>query len=113
MHDFNGDFSGTDEFGRNYSIVWLAAARLVDGEWKYYGATSTKSKYLGWYYSVEWHDKNGKVISADTIRINLSNEDCYTNINDFLGTENSVEAKVEDIETTVASIENAYTWGEM
>lgn len=110
MHDFNGDTAGTDEFGRNYSIVWLAAARLVDGAWQYFGAISTKTKYVGWYYSVEWYDNNGKVISADTIRINLSNEDCYTNINDFLGEENDFAAEIEAVQEQVDAFEEAYTW---
>ena len=84
MYNFEGnDFAGIDEYGRKYSIVWLPVAKLVDDIWTYYGANSTKNKYIGWHYSVEWYDANGKVINSDCIRINLSNEDCHNNIEPF------------------------------
>ena len=79
MFDFNGDFAGTDEYGRNYSICWLALA-TYDGNtdtWTYFGKNSTVNKYIGWTYCVEWYDANGVVISSDKIRINLSNESCH------------------------------------
>lgn len=82
MYSFDGnDYAGIDSYGRKYSIVWLPVARYneIDGTWKYYGADSTKSKYIGWYYSVEWYDVDGKMIDSDTIRVNLSNEACHTN----------------------------------
>lgn len=69
--------AGTDKYGRNYSIVWLPAAVLDNGEWTYFGANSSDGKFIGWYYSVEWYDANGKVISSDCIRIGLSNENCH------------------------------------
>lgn len=81
MHYFeNNDFAGVDEYGRKYSIVWLALA-YYDKEtdkWTYYGEKSSTEKYIGWYYSVEWYDANGVMIDADCIRINLSNEACHT-----------------------------------
>ena len=82
MYSFeNNDFAGTDKYGRKYSIIWLPVAKYneTDGTWKYYGENSTKAKYIGWYYSVEWYDANGKLIDGDTIRINLSNESCHNN----------------------------------
>lgn len=85
MFDFNGDFAGTDEFGRNYSICWFALAnydRDTD-TWTYFGKNSTVNKYVGWTYVVEWYDANGKVISSDSIRINLSNESCHNNIEPY------------------------------
>lgn len=75
----NNEFAGVDGYGRKYSIVWLPVASY-DTEantWKYFGASSSKAKYIGWYYSVEWYDVNGKVISSDVVRINLSNEACH------------------------------------
>ena len=81
--------AGTDKYGRKYSIVWLPAAAIEeDDRWTYFGDQSSREKYVGWYYSVEWYDANGKVIDSDCIRINLSNEDCHNSnlpyyMNDF------------------------------
>lgn len=84
MYYFDGnDFAGVDEYGRKYSIVWLPVANYADGAWSYYGAKSHKSKYIGWYYSVEWYDDNGKKIGADCIRVNLTNADCHTAVDPF------------------------------
>lgn len=86
MYYFEGnDFAGIDEHGRKYSICWLAVAThdADTNSWHYYGADSTIAKYLGFYYSVEWYDANGKKIDSDCIRINLSNEDCHSVIEPF------------------------------
>lgn len=82
MFDFSGDFAGTDKYGRNYSIVWLALASYDEASdsWTYFGKKSTTNKYLGWTYVVEWYDANGIVISSDSIRINLSNESCHQTV---------------------------------
>ena len=85
MHDFNDDFAGIDEFGRKYSICWLGLASYDSGSnaWTYYGKNSTVNKYIGWTYCVEWYDANGVVIGSDSIRINLSNEGCHSNIEPY------------------------------
>lgn len=85
MFDFNGDFAGIDEFGRNYSICWLALASYdaKSDTWTYFGKNSTVNKYIGWTYCVEWYDANGVVIGSDSIRINLSNEACHSNIEPY------------------------------
>lgn len=86
MYYFEGnDFAGTDAYGRKYSIVWLPVAKYDEATttWTYYGAGSSPSKYVGWYYSVEWYGADGKVIASDTIRINLTNEDCHTAVEPF------------------------------
>lgn len=86
MHSFEGNsFAGIDAYGRKYSIVWLAVADYdpAADAWTYYGVKSNKNKYIGWYYSVEWFDANGKKIAADTIRINLTNEDCHNAIEPY------------------------------
>ena len=77
--DFSGDFAGTDEYGRNYSICWLALASYDEAtdKWSYFGANSSAQKYLGWDYVVEWYNADGIVIESDHIRINLSNEKCH------------------------------------
>ncbi len=80
MHYFeNNDFAGIDPYGRKYSITWLALAVYSEstGTWTYFGKNSTKEKYIGWYYSVEWYNENGVMIGSDCIRINLSNENCH------------------------------------
>lgn len=109
----NNEFAGVDANGRKYSIVWLPVAKNVDGVWTYYGVNSTKSKYIGWYYTVEWYSELGKVIGMDTIRINLSNEDCHNNIKSFYGAENDVTTEIETVKESVAAIEEAYSWGDM
>lgn len=81
----NNDFAGVDQYGRKYSIVWLPVARYDASTqtWTYYGSMSTTSKFIGWFYSVEWYNAQGERIGADTIRINLSNEDCHTFIEPY------------------------------
>lgn len=85
MFDFNGDFAGTDEFGRNYSIIWLSLATYDEDTdtWAYFGKNSSTKKYIGWTYCVEWYDANGIVIESDKIRINLSNESCHDAIEPY------------------------------
>lgn len=85
MYSFEGnEFAGVDAYGRKYSIVWLPVAKHNDDDtWTYYGVNSSADKYIGWFYSVEWYDANGKVIGTDTIRINLSNEACHNNVEPF------------------------------
>ena len=79
MFDFNASAAGTDKYGRNYSVCWLALASLdtTTGTWNYFGKTSTTEKYIGWTYIVEWYDIDGIMIGTDKIRINLSNKDCH------------------------------------
>lgn len=79
----DNDFAGIDENGRKYSIVWFPVAIYEDGVWTYYGTKSTKDHYIGWYYSVEWYNADGKVVASDCVRVNLSNEDCHSAIEPF------------------------------
>lgn len=109
----NNDFAGVDEHSRRFSIVWLPVAKNVDGTWTYYGETSTKAKYVGWYYTVEWYDANEKLINSDTIRINLSNENCHNHIKSFYGAENDVVAEIESVKEAITVIEECYAWSEM
>jgi hypothetical protein len=85
MFTFDDAFAGIDEFGRKYSVVWLALASYDSDTdtWSYYGKNSSTKKYIGWTYCVEWYDANGVVIESDKIRINLSNEDCHDAIEPF------------------------------
>lgn len=107
MHYFeNNDFAGVDSYGRKYSIVWLAVATydVATGTWTYYGESSTAQKYIGWDYSVEWFNADGVKVAADTIRINLANEGCFTTIN---------PSYVAELQAQIAELEQGYTWGDM
>lgn len=103
MHTFDEAFSGIDEYGRKYSICWLALANYDEGndEWTYFGRNSTTKKYIGWSYIVEWYNEDGIMIDSDSIRINLSNENChYTNEPYYMGAIN-VNKLVQDENTTI------------
>ena len=81
----NNDFAGIDESGRKYSIIWLPAAVYNEDtqEWFYYGSTSSNEHFVGWDYFVEWYDKNDKLVSSDSVRINLTNASCHDYIQDY------------------------------
>ena len=109
MFDFTGDFAGTDEYGRNYSICWLALASYDESSdtWTYFGKNSSTSKYIGWTYVVEWYNADGVIIESDSVRINLSNENCHSSIEPFyIGSiMKEVDTKIEE---KIAEIESAY-----
>jgi hypothetical protein len=109
MFDFNGPSSGIDEFGRKYSVCWLALAMYnpTSNTWTYFGKNSKKEKYLGWYYSVEWYDANGAIIASDCIRINLSNESCHSSVEPYYVGEimKEVDTKIEE---RIAEVYTAY-----
>lgn len=102
----NNEFAGVDEFGRKYSIVWIpvAAHDETSDTWSYYGAMSSDGRYIGWYYSVEWYDDAGVKVAADTIRINLTNEDCHTSV---------VPYYMADVKSALSSLEESMTWEAM
>lgn len=109
MFDFNGNFAGTDEYGRNYSICWLALASYDanSNTWTYFGKNSSAKKYIGWDYVVEWYNADGIVISSDCIRINLSNENCHSSIEPYYVGYMMSEIDTR-IEEKVAEVESAY-----
>lgn len=114
MYYFEGnEFAGTDTYGRKYSVVWLPAANYDGNTWTYYGASSSESKYIGWYYTVEWYDTNGIVISSDSVRINLSNETCHNNIKPYYVANYITTEEAEIIRESVANAEESYTWADM
>ena len=108
MFDFNGDFAGTDEFGRNYSICWLALASYdaASDTWTYFGKNSSVEKYIGWDYVVEWYNANGVVIASDCVRINLSNEGCHSSIEPYyvVGMMKEIDTKID---TKIAEVAGA------
>ena len=108
--DFSGDFAGTDKFGRNYSVCWLALASYDEATdtWNYFGKNSSTQKYIGWDYVVEWYDANGVVVESDCIRINLSNEACHSvTIPYYVGAmEKKITDKITEIETKIEESES-------
>lgn len=99
----DNDFAGIDEYGRKYSIIWLPVA-MHDAEtdtWTYYGSNSTAGKYIGWYYTVEWYNADSVKVAADTIRINLSNENCHLKAMPFYAA---------DMQSSLAALAESLTW---
>lgn len=107
--DFTGDFAGTDEFGRNYSICWFALASYdaTSDKWNYFGKNSSTDKYIGWTYVVEWYNAEGVIIASDSVKINLSNEECHSVIEPYyMG---SMKKEIDTIiEERIAEVESAY-----
>lgn len=106
------DFS-VDEYGRRYQPTWLGLAKYDEatGVWNYYGKNSTVNKYIGWDYRIDWYDANGVMIASDSVRINLSNEDCHSEIKPYyVGTmmtevETKIEEKIKEMESSYEIIE--------
>ena len=114
MYYFEGnEFAGIDAHGRKYSIVWLPVAKLTDGSWTYYGASSSKDRYIGWYYTVEWYDESGVMIGTDQIRINLSNEDCHNSIVPAYMSGYATVERVAAIEESIDELGGSMAWGEL
>lgn len=97
-----------DEYGRRYQPTWLGVAKFSEetGAWTYYGANSSEDKYIGWNYRIDWYDKNGVMVSTDSVRINLSNEDCHNNNKPYYM--NGYATK-ED----VSNMQQTFSWGEL
>ena len=104
----------TDKYGRKYQPSWLALAKYdeTSDTWTYYGASSSVEKYIGWNYQIDWYDVDGVMIASDSIRINLSNEDCHFEIKPYYASgavsEAVNEAKLYTDEQIQAII-NAFT----
>lgn len=98
----------TDKYGR-YQLTWLGVAKYDEATdtWTYYGASSTKDKYIGWDYTIDWFDANGTMVASDSIRINLSNEDCHSSLKPYYGVSEMTEVETK-IDEAVESA-NAYT----
>ena len=101
--------TGVDKYGRKYKNHWFALAMYDESSdtWTYFGKNSSANKYIGWDYVVEYYDANGVKFAADSIRINLSNEDCH---NVSIPYYMNAYATVDQVTETV---QNAYSWGEL
>jgi hypothetical protein len=104
--------AGVDKYGRKYKNHWFALAMYDESSdtWTYFGKNSSVNKYIGWNYVVEWYDANGVKFAADSIRINLSNEDCHNvSVPYYM---NSYVTD-EELDKAVQTMSEAYSWGEM
>lgn len=106
VFNFTDDFSGRDSYGNGYSLVWLpVAAKQEDGSWKYYGDNSTTDKMIGWYYTSAFYDASNNLLSKETIRINLVNENMGTEVipyymNNYV-TDTELESAISDVSATM------------
>lgn len=87
----------TDKYGRKYQPTWLALAKYDEStdSWVYYGKNSSVGKYVGWDYQIDWYDADGVMITSDSIRINLSNEECHFEIKPYYAS-NAVSEAVSE-----------------
>jgi hypothetical protein len=103
----------TDTYGRRYQPTWLALARYDEatGVWNYYGKNSSESKYIGWDYQIDWYNADGVMIASDSVRINLSNEDCHSVIKPYyvgammIEVDTKIEEKIKEVESSYEIIE--------
>lgn len=83
LYDFDDKFAGVDKYGRKFSQGWLAAAYKSNGNWIYFGDSSSEEHMVGFFYSVEWYNEKQKLIGMDKIRINLTNKECHSMIEPY------------------------------
>jgi hypothetical protein len=103
-----------DEYGRKYQTTWLGIAAYDEATdtWSYYGANSSVEKYIGWDYKIDWYDADNKVISTDSVRINLSNESCHNELRPYYGP-SDLSVDVKSMQNDIAEIKEVYTWSEL
>ncbi len=89
LENFDGPSSGVDKYGRKYDICWFPAAKWSEGDiWTYYGDQSEAGLCVGWYHTIEWY-KDAECVGSETVRINLTNEQCHNSLKQSLGKDNS------------------------
>jgi len=68
-----------DAYGRKFQPTWLAVAKYDEASdsWSYYGDQSSLQRYIGYSYRIDWYNADGLKIASDSIRINLSNDECH------------------------------------
>ena len=91
--------------GRRYQPTWLGVAKYDEttDAWTYYGATSDKNHYIGWDYQIDWYNADGVMIASDSVRINLSNEECH-----YTAVPSYVSALSAEIDAKVAEVASGY-----
>ena len=103
-------FNVDKENGRRYQPTWLALAVYDEsaGTWNYYGNSSSKNRYIGYDYRIDWFNADGVMIASDSVRINLSNENCHYEITPYYVGKvmTEVETKIETIvDEKIAEVE--------
>lgn len=96
-----------DANGRRYQPTWLALAKYDEatGVWNYYGKSSMNGKMIGYDYRIDWYNVDGVMIASDSVRINLSNENCHFEIEPYYvgkvmtEVETLVEEKIKEVES--------------
>lgn len=96
-----------DSYGRRYQPTWLAIAKYDEAAdaWTYYGENSSAEKYIGWNYQIDWYDANGVIIASDSIRINLSNENCHSAVEPYYMS-NVIKAAQEYVDSQIEEAVN-------
>lgn len=104
-----------DEYGRRFQSTWLSVSRYDEttNTWSYYGKESSKERFIGFDYGIDWFDANNMKISSDSIRINLSNEECHNSIRPYYGPTDDISTEVASVKETIAELEQAYSWSDM
>lgn len=104
-----------DAYGRRYQPTWLGLAKYDEatGVWSYYGKNSTIDKFIGWDYQIDWYNADGVMIASDSIRINLSNEECHNLIRPYYGPNNDISTEIIELQETIEEMKEMYSWGEM
>ena len=107
--------TGIDKYGRKYKNHWFALATYDKNNdtWTYFGKNSSTEKYIGWDYIVEWYDANGIRIGCDTIRINLTNENCHNEMVPYYMSKYATNEQITVLEEAVCEMNESFTWGEM
>lgn len=103
----------TDKYGRRYQPTWfgLAIYDSAADSWTYYGSLSSKDRYIGWDYQIDWYNADGVMIDSDCIRINLSNEDCHSTVEPYYvgkimkDVELKIEERVKEVEVGYEIVE--------
>ena len=99
----------TDAYGRKYQPTWLALANYDEATdaWNYYGKNSTSEKFVGWDYRIDWFNADGVMIASDSVRINLSNEECHYDNKPYYIAEISkvIEEKITEVESAYEIVE--------
>lgn len=95
----------TDANGRKYQPTWLGIAKYDEatGTWNYHGKNSAENHYIGWDYQIDWYNADGMMVESDSIRINLSNEDCHFMIEPYYVAQitKDIDTKIEEKVDTV------------
>ena len=92
------EYAGVNTAGMKFSVYYFPVAmKNTNGGWDYLGARSTINDYNGWYYTIDWYDKEELLLKSNTVRVNLASD-----VSNFRyidpSYEHSIWKKYEDLE---------------